>query len=169
MRLLAGLALGAVTLVACAHEHVFVPTTRAAAPGRVSYAMAPGGDVGIAVVGYDRVVRRAYDQTSFPALHVQMTLANRGTQPWTVSPREQIAYIENYGPSLPAAVSEQSVVVAPGETRTVDLLYPVASPAFAQAPPRRVSLHWRVRLPGAVVGDRARLDREVASIAAPLM
>ncbi len=167
MRQLAPMALIAVTVAACAHEPLHAPASERSAPGAVSYTLPPGGDVAIAIRGYDRVTRRAYDQTSFPAVRVQMTLANRGTQPWTVRPTEQIAFIEDYGPSMPAAVSTRALVVAPGETRTIDLLYPVPSPGFAQTPPRRLSLQWRVRLPGGVVGDRARLDRELAAIAPP--
>ncbi len=169
MRGLAGIALLTVTLASCAHEHVFPPTSRQAAPGQVSYRLPPGGDVAIAVVGYDRITRRAYDQTSFPALRVRMTLTNRGAQPWTVNRREQLAFIESYGPSLPAAASDPLLVVPPGETRALDLFYPVPSPSFAQAPPQKLSVQWRVRVPGALIGDRARLDREVASIAAPLL
>ena len=169
MRLLAGMALVAVTVVGCAHERVFSPTSQRSAPGQVIYSVAPGGEVAIAVVGYGRVTRHAFDQTSFPALRVQMTLTNRGAHPWTVNPREQLAFIENYGPNVPAAVSEQPLVVAPGATRAIDLFYPVASPEFAQTPPRRLSLRWRVRLAGSVIGDRARLDHEVASINAPIL
>jgi hypothetical protein len=164
---LARIALMAVTLAGCAHEQIASPTSERSAPGQVSYTLFPGGDVDVAVVGYDRIERRAYDQASFPALRVRMTLTNRGTQPWTVQPREQIAFIEHYGPSTPASVSQRVLVVAPGETRTLELFYPVPSAAFAQLPPQRISLQWRVRLPGGIVGDRARLDHELASIAAP--
>ena len=167
MRQLARIALMAVTLAGCAHERITSPASERSTPGQVSYTLFPGGDVAVAVVGYDRVERRAYDQTSFPALRVRMTLTNRGTQPWTVQPREQIAFIEHYGPSMPASVSQGVLVVAPGETRALELFYPVPSTGFAQLPPQQLSLQWRVRLPGGVVGDRARLDHELASIPAP--
>jgi len=167
MRQLAGMALVAVTIAACAHQPVFAPASERSQPGQVSYTLPPGGEVDIVVVGYDSVSHRRYDLTSAPLLHVQMTLANRGSEPWMLHSREQVAFIESYGPSMPAAVSDLPLVVAPGETRTLDLYYPIASAGFAQAPPRRLSLQWRVRVPGGVVGDRARLDREIASIAPP--
>lgn len=167
MRQLAGMALVAVTLAACAHQPIVGPASERSQPGQVSYTLPPGGEVSIVVVGYDSVSHRRYDLTSAPLLHVQMTLANRGTQPWTLHSRDQIAFIESYGPSVPAEASDHPLVVAPGETRTLDLYYPIAKAEFAQAPPRRMSLQWRVRLPGGVVGDRARLDREVASVVPP--
>jgi len=167
MRQLAGMALVAVTLAACAHQTVHAPASERSQPGQVSYSLPPGGEVNIVVVGYEHFAGRPYAQTGYPALHVQMTLANRGSETWTMHSRDQIAFIENYGPSMPAAASDRPLVVAPGETRTFDLFYPVATAGFAQVPPRRMSLQWRVRLPGGVVGDRARLDREIASIVPP--
>ena len=168
MRQLVGIGLTAMMMLAgCAHERIASPASERSAPGQVSYTLFPGGNVDLAVLGYGRIVRRAYDQTSFRALRVRMTLTNRGTQPWTVRPTEQIALIEQYGPTMPAAVSQRPLVVPPGETRTLELFYPVPSAAFAQRPPQRLALQWRVHLPGGVVGDRARLDHELASIAAP--
>jgi hypothetical protein len=167
MRQLAWIVLAAVTLAGCAHEPINPPASERSTPGEVSYSLHSDGDVSLAVVGYDQIVRRAVNQTSFPALHVLMTLTNRGTQPWTVHPAEQIAFIEHYGPSMPAAVSDRPLLIAPGETRTLELFYPVPSAAFAQLPPQRISLQWRVRMPGGIVGDRARLDHELAAIAAP--
>ena len=167
MRQILGMALAAVTLAACAHEIVHEPTSTRSSAGQVSYRLPPGGDVSLVVVGYDLVPGRPYAQTSYPAVRVQMTLANGGTEPWTVHPREQLAFIEDHGPNLPALVSDQPLVVAPGEIRTIDLYYPVADPTFAQSPPRRMTVQWRVRLPAGVIGERARLDRELASAVPP--
>jgi hypothetical protein len=167
MRQLAWIVLTAVTLAGCAHEPIHPPASERSAPGQVSYSLFSDGAVSLAVVGYDRIERRAVNQTSYPALRVLMTLTNRGTQPWTVHPAEQIAFIERYGRTLPAATSDRPLLVGPGETRTLELFYPVPSAAFAQLPPQRISLQWRVRLPGGIVGDRARLDHQLASIAPP--
>ena len=167
MRQLVGMALVAVTLAACAHEVVHQPATERSSAGQVSYTLPPGGDVGLVVVGYEHIPGRPYAQTGYPALHVQMTLSNGGTQSWTVHPRDQLAFIEDRGPNLPSVVSDAPLVVAPGETRVIDLYYPVASAPFAQSPPRQMSLQWRVRLPSGVVGGRAHLDRELASVIPP--
>jgi hypothetical protein len=168
MRQLARMALAAVTLAACAHEVVHLPASERSTPDQVSYALPSGGQVDVAVVAYDRIETDAAYKTSFPSLRVRMTLTNRSAQPWSARPDEQLAFIEDYGPSFPAAASKSALVVAPGETRTLELFYPVPKPELAQAPPNRLSLQWRVHLPGAiVVGDRVRLDHELASIAPP--
>jgi hypothetical protein len=167
MRQLAWTVLTAVTLAGCAHEPINPPASERSAPGQVSYTLFTPGDVSLAVVAYDRIERRAVDQTGFPALRVRMTLTNRGTQPWTVQPADQIAFIEQYGPTLPAAASSRPLRVAPGETRSLELFYPVPSAEFAQLPPQRFSVRWRVRLPDGIVGGRAQLDHELAAIPAP--
>jgi hypothetical protein len=167
MNLFARIALAALTIAGCAHAQIHAPASERSAPGQLSYTLPSGGTVDVAVVAYDRIERDAVDATSYPALHVRLTLRNASAEPWSVDPREQLAQLADYGTLLPAAVSRRTLVVAPGETRTLDLFYPTPTAEFAQHAPGRIALDWRVRLPGGLVGDRARLDRELASITPP--
>jgi hypothetical protein len=153
--------LAATFVAGCAHTGRG-PDAVAAAPEAV-YALPSGGAVRFAVLGMRDVPAERLGQEGFRALVVRMTLDNRsGSAPVSVVPNEQIARISNYGPLLPAKAPSTPVQVGPGGQAALELLYPVPRPDYGPEMPRDVAVDWRVRMPDAVVQQRAVLDRQLA-------
>ncbi len=152
----------AATIVAgCAHTDRGAVAV-AAAPD-ATYSLPSGGTVRLAVLGMREVPTKRLGQHGFRALVVRMTIDNgTGRAPLRVIASEQIARIPNYGPLLPVEAASTPVQVAPGVQTALELVYPVPVPAYGPEMPRNVALEWRVRLPDAVVQERAVLDRQLA-------
>ncbi len=113
--------------------------------------------------------------TTVPVLRVRVTLSNAYDDvPWTVDTRTLIASIEGEGTSRPAFVNADAgspplISVGYGETRTLDLYYPI-SDALAGSQPA-FSLSWRVSTPVGLVSNSCAFGAEAlpaAQVALPV-
>jgi hypothetical protein len=134
------------------------PTTRPAdAPGQIDGHDAekhpvpagdPRGDVQIAVVRLTSVIEPDVpDGRRIPVVVVRMIVHNRDDQVWCVESGALDAVVESrheypvraFGDGQPL----WSVVVRPGETRSVDLYYELSEPTAKPS----VAVNWRVNTP----------------------
>jgi hypothetical protein len=152
-----------IVLAGCAHGgDARSRSEQASAPDAI-YGMPSGGTVRFAVLGLREVPATKLGQNGFRALVVRMTLDNDGgTEPWRVTPSEQVAHIQSYGAMLPANAPNQPLTVAPGEVVPLELLYPVPKPDYGPELPQRIAVDWRLRMPTAEIRERAVLDRQLA-------
>lgn len=156
--------IGALALAGCA-DYAYVPaataTAAATAPTktaayRVGDGQAPG-EVRVRSTGIGPLPAEA-GQRGW-ALHVVMTMSNRGATPWRVDARRETIVLDGErverAPLYARAAGGGPVVgVPPGTTRTLDLYY--ALPPEAARPSRLASFsaRWRVdSAAGALAGE----------------
>ena len=134
-------------------------------PGGGRAALDPArGAVAVQLVGTRDVQSTRVEGTGFSALVVRMTVDNRSAEPWTVRPEEQVAHVGEWGPQLPADASAGALVVAPGEQRRIDLLYPMPRGQYGPEMARHLSIEWRVRTPDGTLGEHVDLEGQLAEL-----
>jgi hypothetical protein len=152
------LALLAASLAACEKPrpaYAPVTTTGADFVGHADYAFppnAPHGRVTIATFGAKKIGRE-------PFVHLRITTTNEGQEPWTIDKTEQRLEIALgrerdrqvlVAPRTDLDDSETTVQVGSGETKPVDLFFPLPAEARNKAEAPSFTALWTVR-----VGDRA--------------
>jgi hypothetical protein len=153
MRLVLSVALA--TLVAgCAHQETLVP----AAPPSTAWLLPEGGDVLVQVIGTSEVGTRDTWRSGYRAMKLRMTVTNASAQTWVIDPRKQIARMGGFSTSFPSNVSAAPLVVGPGDTRTLDLFYPIPTPNYGPELPRHVALDWQIATPQGIIAHRARAE-----------
>jgi hypothetical protein len=152
------IALLAVSVAACEKPrpaYAPVTTTGADFVGHADYAFppnAPHGRVSIATFGVSKLGGEAL-------VHLRITATNEGQEPWTIDKTEQRLEIslgrnqERHGLMAPRTDLDDSptvVQVGNGETKPVDLFFPLSSEARNKAEAPSFTALWTVH-----VGDRA--------------
>lgn len=162
----------AASLVACAPEYKYVPTTNATSTiaGRSAseYPIppaAPQGDVRIASFGLTNLTTKAKPDEKIRAVHLRMIVANNSPVPWQLDTREQSLDLSGFGPGKAAFASASRgstppvVVIPAGDKRTVDMFFPLPpSEQHASKIPSFDAL-WRVQTGAGVVAERAPFER----------
>lgn len=153
----------ATAMTGCAHQDLSarstIVTPSAENVGGATVYRMTDGTVQVAMLPMVEMPALWLGQTATRALHVRVTYANEGMHAWTIYTRQQIAHVEDRGPSLPAGASRDPFIVTPGQTRALDLYYPVAHNDGA---PSRFSLDWHVNEPGTIVAGETRIDANLA-------
>ena len=157
---------GAVVLVTCGllaacaapSRHAYAPasTTSAVTAGRPTASVplpfgAPTGEMQLTSIGIGRVVPPSeLGLAEFRALYVRMTIHNRGREPWTVDQGVQTIELMEAGSRVrtrattPTGARPHVVTVAPGQSATIDLAFPVGVQASRDPP--EIELQWTVQI-----------------------
>lgn len=147
------MAAGATLITACASapRYEFRPTLEAKledAPGDVeghaaaTYSITEG-EVKVAALGVDKLAGHP-----IRAAHLRLIAHNGSHGVWTIDVQQQTAFItaDEEELSLPAAIAGDDTTLAvlmPGDTRTLDLYYPLPDTADDNAI-RKIRLEWRI-------------------------
>ncbi|MEO6420112.1 MAG: hypothetical protein ABIP39_11920 [Polyangiaceae bacterium] len=104
------------------------------------------------------------DDTFLEALHVRVTITDDGETPWSFDTREQRAVLPGGDQSSAAYASTATssppvVAIPPGETRTVDLFFPLPSAMQASAKAVPFDMISRVRVGDRIVTQRTPFAR----------
>lgn len=147
-------------LVACAAptRHAYAPatTTSAVIGGRPTAVVplpsgAPAGEMQLTSVGIGRVVPPSeVGLAEFRALYIRMTIHNRGRETWTIDQGVQVVELMEAGTRVrtrattPTGARPLVVTVAPGQSATIDLAFPVG--VQARNDPPEIELQWTVQV-----------------------
>lgn len=165
-------ALGIAALLAgCGPLYTYVPTKEAAvrdAPSVVdghqaaAYQVPVGGDrrgeVRVALVGVERIQPSRDWQAQ--ALHVRMIVHNDDGGIWTVQPFDQMAQLDRTHRAKPiysitdGSAGIATVVVFPGDTRTVELYYELPD-GLSVEKLESVRVDWHVATPDRMIAREA--------------
>lgn len=163
---------GTLGLVCCASRSIYAPvvTTNATVAGvpAVDYPIpspSATGDIRLAALGIANVHPAAAPTTTAKAVRLRMIATNRSEGTWSVLTREQRlalggAVVLGAGDGIADHGASPLVVnVAPGQTRTIDLVF-LLPPAFQAAANRPAfDLLWAVHTPTRTFEQRTPFDR----------
>jgi hypothetical protein len=165
-----------VALVACGSpRYVYAPATTTSADvasgaPAIAYAIpssAPRGELRVATFGITRLGEA-------PAVHLRIAVSNRSAEPWSVDGREQRLDVGGARAGLVSATTEdmttpRALAVAPGETRALDLFFPLP-PGFTT--PRELTAFDAlvvVHAGSTTVTERARFERFASPSSSPAL
>jgi hypothetical protein len=133
----------------------------------------PQGDVRVAAFGVAKLEFEDRDETVH-ALHIQLIIANNsGRQTWALDTRGvQVQFAGNARKSSPAYANSSSaglpvVQIPPGESRTVDLYYPLPAHMEDEGDLPRFDVLWSVETDDGMVTERTPFERREVVPPAP--
>jgi hypothetical protein len=159
------LAVVAALVTGCATHYTYVPEKTAARAAPVL------GDVSVALLGVGTVKSPHAHDWKVRALHVRMVVRNRDREEWTLEPFRQIGIIDSTREAPEYVVSDGTddvplLVLLPGDTRVVDLYYPLPARAHGVKTIPTVTVDWRLSTATGPLGhgesafDRQRVQRQ---------
>jgi hypothetical protein len=158
------LAIAAVHVAAgCAPQIAYQPaaTSPAARPSPGRAISSAGGDVEVSVVGLKTIrVANGRNGQKTEALEVRLVAHNRAHDPWLIDANSQVINFPGWPSAEPLfALSEGApspqAVLLPGDTRTVELFFPVLPLHAGRAAVPGFHIDWRVDGPQGVVARRS--------------
>jgi len=178
--LLCLLALGAGSTGCAADRFYYQPAEQANAISgghpAAQYTIPPGrlgGDVRVTSFGVTKLEPTGSDDR-VKVLHVRLDLANEnGQQAWELDTRQvQVQFEGSRRSSAPAFANPGDaglpvVVVPPGESRTVDLYYPLPAEIKGERQIPRFEVVWSVRTDEGLVAERTPFERREIEPATP--
>jgi len=154
------------------HHYVYEPeqaATALVAGHSASYyqipPQAPHGDVRVATLGIVKLKPPSGEGAEIRAMHVRMVVDNNDDiGPWQVDTRQQDAILGGHGKSRPAFASSNLggppvVSVAPGQSATIDLYYPLPEDMQKASQIPQLAVFWHVQTPEGAVAERTSFER----------
>jgi hypothetical protein len=169
------LVLGSLGLASCATEEFkYVPSEQQATRSRVKdeaiYNVpedSPDTSVRVESSGIEEIKVGGPGAKEQRTLHLKLAVSNkRHPGPWTLNTRELSVSFPNAEPvppilTQPGTAFENSVAVAPGELKTLDLFFPLPGSAQSSKDLPEFDFHWKLRSGKEVVQHTTLFDRVI--------